>query len=97
MNSHDVGRGRAGWPRRWRRVTARTDGGRRSTPTGSTRSSSAAELAAGIPGCPGLQVLASPYGHDGFLIETEEVGGIVAELFEQPAPGARARCSATAH
>ena len=37
-------------------------------------------VAAGIPDCAPLQVLSSPYGHDGFLIESEAVGGIVADL-----------------
>jgi homoserine O-acetyltransferase len=39
-----------------------------------------AEIAAGIPHCAPLRVLESPYGHDAFLIESEQVGGIVEEL-----------------
>jgi homoserine O-acetyltransferase len=38
------------------------------------------EIADGIAGCPGVQVIASPFGHDGFLIETEAVADLVAGL-----------------
>lgn len=38
------------------------------------------QLADEIPGCPGLDVIESPFGHDGFLIESEPVGRIIAEL-----------------
>ncbi|MCW1960315.1 MAG: alpha/beta fold hydrolase, partial [Mycobacterium sp.] len=37
------------------------------------------ELADLLPGCPGLNVVDSIYGHDGFLIETEAVGQLVRE------------------
>ena len=33
-----------------------------------------------IPGCPGLDVIETPFGHDGFLIESERVGHIVSDL-----------------
>ena len=37
------------------------------------------ELADLLPGCAGLNVVESIYGHDGFLIETEAVGQLVRE------------------
>ena len=37
------------------------------------------EIAAGIATCPGLEVVHSPYGHDGFLLEFEAVGQLVEE------------------
>lgn len=40
-------------------------------------------LADEISGCPGLDVIETPFGHDGFLIESERVGRIVAELLNQ--------------
>jgi homoserine O-acetyltransferase len=43
------------------------------------------ELAEGIPGCAPLRVIHSPNGHDGFLVELEAVGGIVAELLGERA------------
>lgn len=84
MNSHDLGRGRGGVPAALRRVTARTAvvaiDSDRLYPVDLNR-----ELADGIPGCGGLRVLASPNGHDGFLIELGAVGGIVAELLGERA------------
>jgi homoserine O-acetyltransferase len=41
-----------------------------------------AELAALIPGADRLRVVESPYGHDGFLIETEQVAALVRELLD---------------
>jgi homoserine O-acetyltransferase len=41
------------------------------------------ELAAGIPGADRPRVIESPYGHDGFLIETEQVAALVRELTGQ--------------
>ncbi len=38
------------------------------------------QLADEITGCPGLDVIETPFGHDGFLIESERVGRIVGEL-----------------
>jgi homoserine O-acetyltransferase len=37
------------------------------------------QLAELLPGCPGLDVIESPFGHDGFLIESDPVGRLVAE------------------
>lgn len=40
------------------------------------------ELAELLPGCAGLQVVDSIYGHDGFLVETEAVGELVRQTLE---------------
>ncbi|MEU6377144.1 homoserine O-acetyltransferase [Streptomyces sp. NPDC046909] len=79
MNSHDVGRGRGGVRGALRRVTARTlvagvDSDRLYPPA------QQAELAAGIASADRLRVIESPYGHDGFLIEVEQVAALVGEL-----------------
>lgn len=79
MDSHDVGRGRGGTSAALRRVTARTlvagVDSDRLYPT-----SQQAELATGIPTADSLRVIESPYGHDGFLIEVEQVAALVREL-----------------
>ncbi|MFJ5273040.1 homoserine O-acetyltransferase [Streptomyces sp. NPDC088358] len=79
MNSHDVGRDRGGTRAALRRVTARTlvagvDSDRLYPP------SQQAELAASIPTADRLRLIESPYGHDGFLIEVEQVAALVREL-----------------
>jgi len=38
-----------------------------------------AELADLLPGCDGLNIVDSIYGHDGFLLETEAVGELIRE------------------
>jgi homoserine O-acetyltransferase len=40
------------------------------------------ELADLLPGCTGLQVVESIYGHDGFLIESEAVGGLIRQTLK---------------
>ncbi|MFE6856140.1 homoserine O-acetyltransferase, partial [Streptomyces sp. NPDC057674] len=40
------------------------------------------ELAAGIPSADTVRVIRSPYGHDGFLLETDQVGALVRELLD---------------
>ncbi|MGW6446698.1 homoserine O-acetyltransferase MetX [Lentzea sp. NPDC055074] len=79
MNSHDVGRGRGGIKAALGKVTARTIvagvDSDRLYPLAQQE-----ELAAGIPGADGLRVIESPYGHDAFLIESEQVGALVTEL-----------------
>jgi len=79
MNSHDVGRHRGGVEAALAQVTARTvvagiDSDRLYPIEQSVR------LAAGIATAGSLQVVSSPYGHDGFLIEVDAVGKLVAEL-----------------
>jgi len=82
MNTHDVGRGRGGVAAALSRVTARTTvvavDSDRLYPVELN-----AEIAAGIPGAEPLQVLHSPYGHDGFLIESAAVGQLAAGLLEE--------------
>ncbi len=79
MNSHDIGRGRGGTRAALSRVTARTlvagvDSDRLYPPA------QQAELAAAIPTADYARVVESPYGHDGFLIEVEQVAALVREL-----------------
>jgi homoserine O-acetyltransferase/O-succinyltransferase len=83
MNHHDIGRGRGGVAAALRRVTARvvvagvdTD---RLYPLRQQR-----EIADALPGCGGLRVVASPYGHDAFLIESEQVGALVRDMVAPP-------------
>ncbi|MGZ0205188.1 homoserine O-acetyltransferase MetX [Streptomyces sp. RM1] len=81
MNAHDVGRGRGGLRAALARVTspalvAGVDSDRL-YPLAQQQ-----ELAALIPGADRLRVLESPYGHDGFLIESEQVGALVRELLD---------------
>ena len=48
------------------------------------------ELAAELPGCTGLNVVESIYGHDGFLVETEAVGRLIRHTLDcADAEGAR--------
>ncbi|SDF94245.1 homoserine O-acetyltransferase [Lentzea fradiae] len=79
MNAHDVGHGRGGVRAALRRVRARTIvagvDSDRLYPLGQQR-----ELAAGIPGADDVRVIESPYGHDAFLIESDQVGALVREL-----------------
>ncbi|WP_083789799.1 homoserine O-acetyltransferase MetX [Thermomonospora curvata] len=81
MNGHDVGRGRGGMAAALRRVTARTlvagVDSDRLYPLYQQQ-----ELAAGIPGADRLRVIESPAGHDGFLIEIEQVGALIEELLK---------------
>jgi len=79
MNTHDVGRGRGGTEAALSRVTARTvvasiDSDRLYPPELGQR------LATGIAGVPGLTMISSPYGHDGFLIEVDAVARLVQTL-----------------
>jgi homoserine O-acetyltransferase len=41
-----------------------------------------------LPGCTGLTVVDSIYGHDGFLVESDAVGELVRKTLELAAPGA---------
>ncbi|MFJ5966638.1 homoserine O-acetyltransferase [Streptomyces sp. NPDC093060] len=81
MNAHDVGRERGGIRSALARVTAPTlvagvDSDRLYPLV------QQAELAARIPSADHLRVVDSPYGHDGFLIETGQVGALVRELLD---------------
>ncbi|WP_394615705.1 homoserine O-acetyltransferase [Lentzea sp. JNUCC 0626] len=79
MNSHDVGSGRGGIKAALQRVRARTIvagvDSDRLYPLAQQE-----ELAAGITGADEVRVIESPYGHDAFLIESEQVGALVTEL-----------------
>ncbi|QFR02085.1 homoserine O-acetyltransferase [Streptomyces phaeolivaceus] len=79
MNSHDIGRRRGGARAALGRVTARTlvagVDSDRLYPLAQQ-----AELTAGIPTADGPRVIESPHGHDGFLVEVEQVAALVTEL-----------------
>ncbi|WP_158887013.1 homoserine O-acetyltransferase MetX [Amycolatopsis anabasis] len=79
MNTHDVGRDRGGIGAalsgvRARTVVAGVDSDRL-YPLYQSR-----ELAAGIPGAAEAAVISSPYGHDSFLIETDQIAALVKSL-----------------
>ncbi|HEY4629774.1 MAG TPA: homoserine O-acetyltransferase [Blastococcus sp.] len=77
MNSWDVGRGRGGVDAALRRVTARSVvAGVDSDRLYPIAQQQQVADALGVP----LQVISSPYGHDGFLIEVDAVGGLVRDL-----------------
>ena len=79
MSSHDVGRGRGGVEAALARITARTVvAGVDSDRLYPLRQSQ--ELAEGISGCSAMDVISSPYGHDGVLLETAAVAGLVRGL-----------------
>ncbi|MFD0019644.1 homoserine O-acetyltransferase [Streptomyces sp. NPDC058382] len=87
MNGHDVGRGRGGTAQALRRarmpaLIAGIDSDRLYPP------SQQAQLATLLPGADRARILGSPHGHDGFLIETGQVGALVRELLPgRPGPG----------
>ena len=81
MAGHDVGRGRGGVAEALRRVRARTIVAGVDTDRLFPLEQQE-ELAAAIPKAGPLQVIHSPYGHDAFLIETEQVGRLVTGLLD---------------
>ncbi|WP_439674154.1 homoserine O-acetyltransferase MetX [Embleya sp. MST-111070] len=88
MNSHDVGRGRGGVAAALARITAPTvvaavDSDRLYPP------SQQRTLAEAIPTAGPLRVVRSAYGHDGFLLELDQVAPLVAEFLERAAPADR--------
>ena len=90
LSSHDVGRGRGG-------VKAALRGCPVPAVVGGITSDRLyplrlqAELADLLPGCSGLDVVDSIYGHDGFLVETESVGQLVRQTLDLAA--AKGACS----
>ncbi|MEU0989488.1 homoserine O-acetyltransferase [Streptomyces sp. NPDC005953] len=81
MNSHDVGRGRGGTAAALGRVSART----LIAGVDSDRLYPLAQqhhLAAHIPGADRVRTITSPCGHDGFLMEVEQVAALVGELLD---------------
>jgi len=90
MNSHDVGRGRGGVQAALERVTAELvvvaiDSDRLYPPRLSHEISQASRDSrpAGV--------ISSEHGHDGFLIEIDQVGEIVREALSRPPKGSEAR------
>lgn len=85
MNTHDVGRARGGVTAALRRV-------RMPTLVAGVDSdrlyplAQQAELAAAIPGADRHRTIESRRGHDGFLIETEQVGRLLRELLPERVP-----------
>jgi homoserine O-acetyltransferase len=77
MNHHDVGRGRGGVAAALARVTAEvTVAGISSDRLYPLRLQH--ELAELIPRCTGVEVVESLAGHDGFLVESEAIGKVIA-------------------
>ncbi len=79
MITHDLGRDRGGVEAALASITARAlvvavDSDRLFLPEQSER------IARGIPGAGPVRYVHSPYGHDGFLIEEEQVGALVADF-----------------
>ncbi len=84
MNHHDLGRGRGGVGRALRRVQAEV------TLAGITSDrlyplAQQEELARHLPGDQSVQVVTSESGHDGFLLELEQVGAIISSALRGPA------------
>ena len=78
LSNHDVGRGRGGAAAALRSCPVPVVvGGITSDRLYPLRLQQ--ELADLLPGCEGLNVVESIYGHDGFLIETEAVGRLIRE------------------
>lgn len=81
LSSHDVGRGRGG-------VEAALRGCPVPTVVGGITSDRLyplrlqQELADLLPGCDGLDVVSSEFGHDGFLVETDAVGKLIRRTLE---------------
>jgi homoserine O-acetyltransferase len=81
LSSHDVGRGRGG-------VAAALGSCGVPVVVGGITSDRLyplrlqQELADLLPGCTGLNVVDSIYGHDGFLVETDAVGELIRETLE---------------
>jgi homoserine O-acetyltransferase/O-succinyltransferase len=84
MNTHDVGRGRGGTPTALAAVTSPVVvagiGSDRLYPLRLQQ-----ELADLIPTADGLHVIASDHGHDGFLIESDQVGELVRHTLRRSA------------
>ncbi|MFN8032325.1 MAG: homoserine O-acetyltransferase [Mycobacterium sp.] len=78
LSNHDVGRGRGGVSAALRSCPVPTVvGGITSDRLYPLRLQQ--ELADLLPGCTGLNVVESIYGHDGFLVETEAVGQLIRQ------------------
>lgn len=85
LSSHDVGRGRGGVEAALRACPVPVVvGGITSNRLYPLRLQE--ELADLLPGCDGLNVLNSIYGHDGFLVESEAVGALIRQTLRLAAP-----------
>jgi homoserine O-acetyltransferase len=85
LSSHDVGRGRGGVEAALRACPVPVVvGGITSDRLYPLRLQE--ELADLLPGCDGLNVLDSIYGHDGFLVESEAVGALIRQTLRLAAP-----------
>ena len=81
LSSHDVGRGRGGVAAALRSCPVPVVvGGITSDRLYPLRLQE--ELADLLPGCTGLRVVESIYGHDGFLVETEAVGRLIRQALD---------------
>jgi homoserine O-acetyltransferase len=81
LSSHDVGRGRGGVAKALRGCPVPVVvAGITSDRLYPLRLQE--ELAELLPGCTGLQVVDSIYGHDGFLVESEAVGDLIRKTLE---------------
>ncbi|MCI4676894.1 homoserine O-acetyltransferase MetX [Candidatus Mycolicibacterium alkanivorans] len=81
LSNHDVGRGRGGVSAALRSCPVPTVvGGITSDRLYPLRLQQ--ELADLLPGCNGLTVVESIYGHDGFLVETEAVGQLIKQTLD---------------
>ncbi|MDH6196917.1 homoserine O-acetyltransferase [Mycobacterium frederiksbergense] len=81
LSTHDVGRGRGGVASALRSCPVPVIvGGITSDRLYPIRLQQ--ELAELLPGCNGLDVVDSEYGHDGFLVETEVVGKLIRRTLE---------------
>jgi homoserine O-acetyltransferase len=83
MITHDLGRDRGGVEAALASITAKAlvvavDSDRLFLPSQSER------IAAGIPDAGPVRTVRSDYGHDGFLIEADQVGRIVADFLAEP-------------
>ncbi len=81
MNTHDLGRDRGGVEVALSQITARTlvvavDTDRLFPAAQSAR------IAAFVPGAGDLRIVKTPYGHDGFLIEFDQLGPMVRDFLE---------------
>lgn len=92
MNGHDIGRDRGGVEAALRRITAEltvavVDSDRLYTPADGA-------VIAQAPACRELITISSPYGHDSFLIETEQIFGLITRAFAPaPTPGQTPRAT----
>ncbi|MFR9752157.1 homoserine O-acetyltransferase MetX [Nocardia sp. 004] len=88
MNRHDIGRGRGGIETALAATTVPcVVGGVDSDRLYPLRTQQ--ELADLLPGCDGLEVLNSRYGHDGFLTETAAVSKLLTETMRLARAGVR--------